>query len=528
MKKDTRFTKKLISIGIAAMFCGMGQLNAYAADEGNNLQGLARVAPGSAQSSFTLMFPELPPFAAPTDANRAAAQALGAAGGIMDALDNLTDPIQSVVNVPVFSPNNPDNLTMTAGVTFLGQFLDHDITLDPKSKLLEASNPKRVTNFRTPAFDLDSVYGAGPDESSELYDTSSGDILFKIEAIPGSESVSRLGATRYDVPRDETGKAILAEGRNDENIIINQLQLAFLRFHNAVTANVRANHADWSPLEVFVEARRQVRWHYQWIIVHEFLPMTIGSTLTETLLKDRSINLNPRIPMEFSVAAYRFGHSQIRPSYRLNFGPNASSPFFGFIFEDSAANDASSDPTDFRGGKRAPRRFVDWQTFFDFGTPAPRNNKKIDVKLSTPMMHLPGFGAPTPGLPNDGVQSLASRNLMRHVNFGLASGQAIAARLGVPALTPAELSELAPYGFDKSTPLWYYVLKEAQVKQNGDRLGPVGGYIVGKVFTDLLKADSTSYLAAQPDWTPTLPSATPGKFMVTDLLNYAGVVPPLQ
>jgi hypothetical protein len=133
-----------------------------------NLPGL-RERPATPDNSFTRMFPDLPPFAPPTDAIRAQAQKLGEKGGFIDALDNLTDPIKSITEPSIFSPNNPDNPNMTAGVTFFGQFLDHDITLDPKSPLLEPSNPKKTTNFRTAAFDLDSVYGNGPQGSPELY-----------------------------------------------------------------------------------------------------------------------------------------------------------------------------------------------------------------------------------------------------------------------------------------------------------------------------------------------------------------------
>jgi hypothetical protein len=117
---------------------------------------------------------------------------------------------------------------------------------------------------------------------------------------------------------------------------------------------------------------------------------------------------------------------------------------------------------------------------------------------------------------------------MRHVNFGIPSGQAIARRMGVPALTPAQLDMLKPFEMEKSTPLWYYILKEAELMEDGLRLGPVGGRIVGDVFVGLLKADETSYLAARPNWTPVLPSATPGDFRITDLLTFAGVVPPLE
>nr|WP_315195718.1 heme peroxidase family protein [uncultured Aquabacterium sp.] len=501
-------------------------------------------------NTFSRMFRNLPSFAPQTDAMRQAMQRLGNAGGLLDAVDVLTDPIQSITNPAVFSPNNADNAAMTAGMTFLGQFLDHDITLDKRSPLLQNASPARTLNARTAAFDLDSVYGNGPARSPELYTTVNGRIKFKLERIPGAEAVSRNGAPRYDLPRTSTGEAIVAEFRNDENVILSQFQVAMLRFHNAVTDHLASlpGYAGASPAGLFAAARRHVTWHYQWIILNEFLPQTIGQNRLNSILNNgtRFFNAadpinqmtaadgtrNVLLPIEFAVAAYRFGHSQVRPSYRLNFGPTGGSPFFAFIFDDTI-DPASADPADLRGGKRAPRRFVDWQTFFNFGDGNVRPNKLIDIKLSTPLMVLPGSRGPAPGLPSDGVTSLASRNLIRHVNFGLPSGQAVAQVMGVPALTPAQLSELLPYStstgvrLDASTPLWYYVLKEAQVMEQGQRMGPVGGGIVGEVFVSLLRADQNAYLSLRPGWKPTLPSATPGTFKVTDLLKMAGVVTPL-
>jgi Animal haem peroxidase len=535
-----------LSAGLAGVLCStalLGLTMAHADGKNNlHLPGM-KDRPQTQDNSFTRMFPDLPPYAPPTDTARDQAKKLGEKGGPIDALDNLTDPIKSITD-PVLSLNNPDNPNMTAGVTFFGQFLDHDITLDPRSPLLEKSNPAKTTNFRTPAFDLDSVYGDGPEGSPELYDVSSGDIKLRVDTIPGSELFSRKGAVRYDLPRDPNNTAILADSRNDEHVVLAQFHMAVLRFHNAVTDHLRKDPAlaDKSAEQVFKLAQRQVRWHYQWIIVHEFLPLTIGQERLDDIMKngiryyrvdddsddrrDRR-SKDPKLPIEFSVAAYRFGHSQIRPSYRLNFGPTGGSPFFAFVFDDGQdPNDP--DPDDMRGGKRAPRRFVDWQTFFKFDATNFRPNKQIDGKLSSVVMLLPGSRGPAPGLPADGVQSLASRNLMRHVNFGIPSGQAIARKMRLPVLTPAQLEVLTPYGMEKSTPLWYYILKEAEIMEKGLRLGPVGSRIVGEVFVGLLKADETSYLASRPNWTPVLPSATAGDFRITDMLTFAGVVPPLE
>lgn len=540
-------TTHFIVSGLAGLLYSSATPALAAEDSGrrNSIHVIRPTRPHHQDDSFTRMFPGLPSFSPQTDDARERAGRLGVKGGLIDAADLLTDPIQSILDPGVFSPNNPDNPNMTAGVTFFGQFLDHDLTLALKAPLLEKTNPRRTTNFRTAAFDLDSVYGDGPNDSPELYDTSSGGIKFRVEPIPGSERVSRKGAVRFDLPRDENNNAIIADSRNDENIILSQFHLAMLKFHNAVTDRLRADpkFAGRSPRQMFKEAQRLVCWHYQWIVLNEFLPLTIGQDRVDEILRRgprfyriddrredahyRNSQRDPLIPVEFAVAAYRFGHSQVRPSYRLNFGADGGSPFFAFIFDDSVdPNDP--DPNDLRGGKRAPRRFIDWQTFFDFGDGNVRPNKRIDGKLSSVLMLLPGSRGSAPGLPADGMQSLASRNLMRHVNFGIPSGQAIARVLGVPVLTTAQLTDLTPYDMEKSTPLWFYILKESEIMENGLRMGPVGSRIVGEVFIGLLKADEDSYLAVDRRWKPVLPSAQSGEFRITDLLTFAGVVPPLN
>jgi len=301
--------------------------------------------------------------------------------------------------------------------------------------------------------------------------------------------------------------------------------MSMLRFHNAVVDHVKGDLGLTHPGEVFTEVQRLVRWHYQWIIVHEFLEKTVGKPVVDDILADGrkfyKWRNQPFIPVEFSVAAYRFGHSQVRPSYRSNFGStpaDINSQVFKLIFNDSLPDDP--DPNDLRGGKRAPTRFIVWQTFFDFGDDNVRPNKKIDTRLSTVLFDLPGFA------PGD-VQSLAQRNLLRHLTFGLPSGQSVAKAMKLPVLDAVHLDDLKPLNLHNRTPLWFYILREADVEEDGKRLGSVGGRIVAEVFIGLLQGDALSYLKQDPGWTPTLPSATAGTFEMTDLLWFAGVVAPL-
>lgn len=433
------------------------------------------------RGKFGRLFPTLPPFAPDTDRVRKGLLDIGQKGGVMDPG---TDA-------------NVDNPRIPAGFTFLGQFLDHDITFDPTSSLERQSDPESIENFRTPAFELDSVYGSGRAASPHLYDNKTGNVKLLIDA-----------AAPKDLPRNSQNTALIGDPRNDENVIVSQLHLAFLKFHNAWVDKLQGDGVD--PSRIFDEAQRLVRWHYQWIILHEFLPLTVGEEVAKEVLEKRKFfnwRNEPFIPVEFSVAAYRFGHSQVRPGYRVN------AEFAASLF--NPAEIRNPDPNDLSGGRRAPRRFVEWQNFFDLGGTPPQPSKRIDTVLSGPLFDLP-FVAPN--LPTN-PSSLAGRNLLRHLTFSLPSGQRVARAMHLPTLDRKDLADIAP--FDCETPLWFYILREAEKRAGGSTLGPVGGRIVAEVFIGLLQGDRLSYLRQDPDWKPTL--GTDGQFKMADLLKFAGV-----
>jgi Animal haem peroxidase len=521
---------------------------------------------------FGRLFPELRPFAKPSDSVRAALLEVGKQGGIMDARDDLAAGPKALIVDPTVNGNptpsdpygtNPDNPTMTAGSTFVGQFTDHDITFDQTSQLGVPQDPLVSPNTRTPALDLDSVFGGGPGLRPDLYEPNP-------DGSVGPKLRIGSGGVHEDVPRvgngDGTYSAFLGDPRNDENVIIAGLHCAHILFYNRVldelsqldlrafpsVRSARGGEVSHHYVK-FLIAREVTLWHYQWLLVNEHLPQIAGQGVVDDVLRFGNRVYRPPagdafMPIEFGAAAYRFGHSMVRPSYRANFtsgtgdspSPTAN-PFFALVFDVGQrdfSDPVSYDRDDLLGGYPAPRRYIGWQTFLDLGDGQVKNNKKVDATISSVLFTLP-VPAIAPHTQTAPVV-LPQRNLLRQLTWGLPSGQSIARAIGAEPLARDDLGDIGGVypRFARSTPLWYYVLAEAKVAAGGLRLGPVGGRIVVETLIGLLRADPTSYLSVSPRFKPFLgsdlrlgPSPNPGiagdrSYTRAHFLYYAGVVKP--
>ena len=263
--------------------------------------------------NFGRMFPGLPPFAEDTEEVQAALREVGRPGGIMDANDDLTaGPVALIVDESLNQVNR-NNPAGTAGMTFVGQFLDHDITFDASSPLGVPTEPEATRNTRVASLDLDSLYGGGRSVSPQLYQLADRAKL-RIDS----------GGLFEDLPRHPDGSAIIADPRNDENMIISGLQAAFIVFHNTMVDLVReqrlVRHRS-DTRAVFNAARDQTRWHYQTMILTQFLPQIVGQAMVDDILGNGRRYFRPQrdeayMPVEFQTGAYRMGHSMVRPSYR--------------------------------------------------------------------------------------------------------------------------------------------------------------------------------------------------------------------
>jgi hypothetical protein len=396
-------------------------------------------------------------------------------------------------------------LTPRVGFTYFGQFIGHDLTQDSTPLEGPYPEPEHTPNYRTPSFDLDHVYGGGPEKSPHLYEGPEGAETFKIGATTPE-------GYRRDLPV-EHGMVLIGDQqdtRNLDNLILRQLHVVFLKFHNEAVRQVSSDSAiagleELGSGTLFARAQRLVRWHYQWVIRHDFLPRILQPTVWN--YQERRMSRHPEpgesysVPIEFSLAAFRFGHSMVRNAYHLNCRQKRV-----VIAELMALGQkASPIPDDY---------LVEWGTLLDgLPTSAPQASSNfIDTSISR-AMH--GLSPETIRLSNilepPDPSNLPVRTLLRGARAQLPSGQEVAAALLAQGkvepddrLTSSQLtndtcdrsgSVLHETGLEQNTPLFYYLLKEAELKAEGLTLGPVGSHIVSEVIQGALEADPESYLS---------------------------------
>jgi hypothetical protein len=449
-----------------------------------------------------------------------------------------------------FMPGAGDS-TIPAGFTYLGQFVDHDITFDRTQGIPSGSlDPADIEQGRSPALDLDSVYGRGPTKSPELYESDK--LHLKIGTTTGRP---RFGVTEEfpnDLPRrpandpNNPKQAIIGDPRNDENLIVAQIHLAFLKFHNKVVDHLQTPGTAEAKL---AEARKTVVQHYQSIVLHDFVKQLADPAVFNDVLTNGRKFYFPQgapagkylcMPIEFSVAAYRLGHSMIRNRYQWNRvfssgGVAGFTPPLSLFFEFSRVSGNLGELPGEPNPTLPSDWIADWRRMFDFGkqpggTTHPQMNftRQIDTKLANGLQTLPEFA----NAQEEHLKSLAVRNLLRGRLVGLPTGQEVAGKIGVPALTPAEVAAephsalIIANGFDQETPLWFYILKEAQEKHGGLHLGAVGSRLVVETFHGLVEGSIHSILKQQ-NWQPTLPAAQQTHFTMNDLLLFVNEVNPL-
>jgi hypothetical protein len=433
-------------------------------------------------------------------------------------------------------------------LTYLGQFIDHDITLEIASANLEKLTSPSLTplpldeirntlkNARTATLDLDSVYDLpAPRDGDKMQ-------IGVVTTLPNNTQPPLQrpkGKTDFnDLPRNPRSSdpatdraARIGDPRNDENTIVAQLHVAFLRAHNAIVDRVGS----------FTRARRLLRQHYQHIVINEFLMQVADKKIVRKILRHGNQFYDAMaepffMPLEFAVAAYRFGHTMVRLDYdfNLNFNtsgkPNTFPATVGLLFTFTALQD------ELGGNDTLPENWIiEWQNFV--GKKNLNFARLFDTKLVNPLFHL----RKETGVEEVGLGAmLAVRNLLRGYLLRMPTGQAIAKAMKITPLTPAEieaaaakvtppaggesqLEVLRSSGFSKRTPLWYYLLAEAAHHSRGKHLGPVGSTIIAEVLIGLIRRSDNSILRSK-GWKPSLPSAKKGTFTLADLLKLAGVL----
>jgi hypothetical protein len=403
-------------------------------------------------------------------------------------------------------------LTPRVGYTYFGQFVGHDLTHDTTPLEGPYAAPEQTPNYRTPSFDLDHIYGGGPEKSPFLYEGERGEESFKIGATTPT-------GIRRDLPVEHGMVLIgdLRDTRNLDNLILRQLHVVFLKLHNEAIRQLGSDPPILTGIEnlgpgtLFERAQRLVRWHYQWIIRHDFLPRILHTDVWNYQERRTLKQIEPKtsysVPIEFSLAAYRFGHSMVRNAYRLNC--RQKRVVIGELM--ALGQKASPIPDDY---------LIEWGTFFDgLPTSGPQASSSfIDTSVSVAMHGLsPSTIRLSNALEPPDPSNLPMRTLLRGARAGLPSGQEVADSLFAQGkiksgdrLTGSQLTRdtcdrtgsiMRKTGLEQNTPLFYYLLKEAEINAAGLTLGPIGSHIVSEVIQGALEADPDGYMAVVgPKW----------------------------
>jgi hypothetical protein len=450
-----------------------------------------------------------------------------------DALIKLGQKMNAEPVPPVQDSDTP------AGYTYLGQYIAHEITYDKLQDLpFVEYDPE---DARSPSIDLDSLYGKGPDHENFYHADRASLTIGEITKL-FKKPVSFMN----DLYRDANGEAQIPDPRNDENLAVAQTHVAFSRFHNQVVAALKDEGTPADQL--FARARTEVIRHFQWLVLNDFLPRIVDASVLEDVLEHglKSFKVkNPAelyMPLEFSAAAFRLGHSMVRNEYRWNKFQTDNEPGCQGIaklldlFEQTHASGGIQ-----AGNSQLPGDWViDWRHFFKFdGENAIDDSRRnLAAKIDTNFDFRIGDKLPPKDM-RDEYKPIPVRNLLRGLALGLPTGEEVAGQMRETPLTHEQIIEgpqkeiLDTQVFKGKTPLWYYILKEAELS-GGNHLGRVGSRIVAETLIGLIKNSVYSILAEPLStyaWQPSKYGTRftdDGKpiFVMTDLLEFADVVNP--
>ena len=419
----------------------------------------------------------------------------------------LDDQTLQAISRSMMATKPAEHPRLPAGYTYFGQFIAHDLSFSPASMRQRQDDPEALHNFRSPALDLDSIYGQGPQLQPFLYQKNK-----PFELLLGCG----IDDWTDDLPRNLQGLAVVADPRNDENILQSQLCVVFLLLHNRLLRRVERDEG-LTGHQAFARARRLLQWHYQWVVLNDYLPRILHPSVLARLGPEDGAGVRcwttacPRhfspttgayIPVEFAAAAFRFGHSLVREGYHLN-------PVLCQHRNGQEVPLFHPDGEDLRGGAKLRAGWqVKWEDFLD-GMHAQRSGL-FDTHLARPLGNVPVSAGKT--------LDLAKVDLALGQRMKLPCGQALARAMCIDRiLTPEEVGLAGSAA--KATPLWYYILKESEVLEKGLTLGRLGSEIVGEVLLGLVRLDRFSYLSLDPAWRP--PASTRGAFGLLELIRMA-------